>query len=147
MKYKIFSAGTTVKSYFWVLRLPNPYGIIMETVYILNFCIVFIPLFQRATSLFLGVLLSSSCSLSLSSFQNLVTPLHVVPVWIQAARVMYIDRKEFWHSCPPHTVKKANEIHENGQDMPRSIHTSNKHTTECLQCPQGLPFPPSFSPM
>lgn len=143
MKYKIFWASTRVKSCFWVYRLPNPYGIKLETAYILNLCIVIIPVFQLGTSLFLGVVLSSSCSLSLGSFQIVVTLLHIIPVGIQAVWVMCIDREDFWRSCPPHTVKKANEIHENGQDMPRSIHTSNKRTAECMSCPQGPPFPPS----
>lgn len=113
------------------------------TAYILNLCII-LPVSQLTTPLFLDVLLCASCSLSLSSFQNLVPHLYVVPVWIQVSWVMLIDRKYFWHSCLLLTVKKANEIRENGQDMPRSIHTSNKHSTECLQHPRGPLSPVSF---
>lgn len=83
MKYKTFWTGATANSYLRVLRLHSPYGIKLETSYILNKCIVIIAVSELATFSLLGVLLSVNCSLSLSSFQNLVTPLHIVPVRIQ----------------------------------------------------------------
>lgn len=82
IKYKIFWTGTTTNFYLMVLRLQSPYGIKCETSYILNLCIVIIAVSKLATSSFFSVLLSFSSSLSLSSFHNLVTPLHIVPVRI-----------------------------------------------------------------
>lgn len=92
MKYKIFWTGTTANSYFMVLRLQRPYGIKFETSYILHLCIVIIVVSQLATFSFLCELLSFSCSLSPSFFQNLITPLHIVSVRIQPGNLHWQTR-------------------------------------------------------
>lgn len=83
MKYKIIWTGTTANSCLMVLRLQSPYGIKFETSYILHLYVVIIAVSKLATFSFIGVLFCFSSSLNLSSFQNLVTPLHIVPVRIQ----------------------------------------------------------------